>query len=115
MVLAVPVNVGKAAEDIDAVALGHAADDADDEVRICCLALFQLAQARPDLLLGVLASGAGVVDDDVGLIAIVDQFVSLRAELPQDELAVEHVHLAAEGFQVQLSSTHQFPGPAILP
>ena len=29
---------------------------------------------------------------------------SLFAELPQDELAVEHVHLAAKGFEVQLST-----------
>ena len=35
---------------------------------------------------------------------IVDRFIPLAAQLPQNQLAVEHVHLAAEGFEKQLFS-----------
>jgi hypothetical protein len=95
--------VRETAEDVRPISFGHAADHTDDEIRLRGLSLPQLAEARPHLLLGVLAHRAGVVDDDVGLLAIGDGFVALRAELAEDELAVEHVHLAAEGFEVQLA------------
>ena len=38
---------------------------------------------------------------DVGLLGGVDQFVTLPAQTADDELAVEHVHLAADGFDVE--------------
>ena len=40
---------------------------------------------------------------DIGLIAVIDLLVSLRAKLAENQLAVEHVHLAAEGFKVDLA------------
>jgi hypothetical protein len=49
-----------------------------------------------------LHTGTGVEDDHVGRVAVGRFFVALGAQLAQHELAVEHVHLAAEGFQVQL-------------
>ena len=58
----------------------------------------QAAEGGVDLLLGVLADGAGVEQDDVGGGRLVDEFVALAAEAADDELAVEHVHLAADGF-----------------
>ena len=36
-------------------------------------------------------------------IPLIDLFITMRTELAQNQLAVEHVHLAAEGLQVQLS------------
>ncbi len=98
------IDMGKLAEDVHAIPLGHAADDADHDVRLVHLAVFQFAEPRPDFVLGVLADGAGVVEDDIRLLAIFDRFVPLGAELTQDELGIEHVHLAAEGFHVQLAS-----------
>ncbi len=98
------VNVRVFPENVDAVALGHAADDADDQVRIVGFAFPQLAQARPDLLLGMFANRAGVIKNDIGLVAIVHGLITVSAKLPQNQLAVEHVHLAAEGFQVELAA-----------
>ena len=40
--------------------------------------------------------------DEVGLIDIVGQFVALMTQLPHDQLAVEEVHLAANGLDVEL-------------
>src|SRR5688572_11226897 len=98
----------KAFEDVRPIALGHAADYADHQVRSLLLPPAQLSEARPDLLLGVLADRASVVNDDIRLLAVLDRLVSLGAQLPQDQLAVEHVHLAAKGFQIQLSP-HEMP------
>src|SRR5438105_2193797 len=96
------VHVRKAREDAGAFALGHAADDADDEIWAKFFDPAKLSKARPDLLLGMLANRARVVHHDVRVVALVDGLVSLCAKLPQNQLAVEHVHLAAKGFEVQL-------------
>src|SRR5205823_2626049 len=96
------VDVGEFTENVSPVALGHATDDADDDAGIFRFSPAQLAQARPDFLLGVLADGTGVVKDDIRMLAIVNRLIPLRAELAENELAVEHVHLAAEGFEVEL-------------
>ena len=79
----------------------------------------QFPEPRPDLLLGVLAHGTGVEQDHVRALAVFDRFVSLGAKLPENQLAVEHVHLAAEGFQVQLAAACGRPirqeNPGIVP
>src|SRR5215211_5572612 len=90
-------------KELGPLALGHASDDADDQPRFVRLPFAQFAQSGPNLLLGMLTNRAGVVEDHVGLVAVVHLFVSMGAELPEDQLAVEHVHLAAEGFQVEVS------------
>src|SRR5215207_7530013 len=100
------VHVREAREDIRAVALRHTTDHADDQTRIGRLARAEFAEARPHLLLRVFADRARVVEDHVRVIAVLDGFVPPRAELPEHELAVEHVHLAAERFQVKLA-THR--------
>jgi hypothetical protein len=100
------VHVREAGEEVRPVALGHAPDDADHQVRLGHLAQPELAEAAPHLLLGVLADGARVVDHDVGRVAIIDRFVALGAKLAENELGVQDVHLAAEGFEVQLP-THE--------
>ncbi len=41
----------------------------------------EFAEAGPDFLLGVFADGAGVVEDDVGFVAVVDGLVALGTEL----------------------------------
>ena len=94
------VHLRHASHEGDAVAFGHAADDADDERRIGNLALLQGAQTRPDFLLGTIADGAGVVKDHVSICEGRREVVTDRAELGLDELGVEDVHLSAEGFEV---------------
>lgn len=88
-------------ENVRPIALGHAADDADDEVGLGGFAVAELAEAGPDFLFGVFADGAGVVKDDIGQIAVIGRLIAVSAKLPQNQLTVEHVHLAAEGFEVE--------------
>ena len=103
------MELGWAAEEVDlfhaveerfAVAFGHAAQDADDEVGILFFAGFEFAYSRPDFLFGFVADGAGVVEDDVGGFDVGGEVVAVGAELGFDEFGVEDVHLAAEGFDV---------------
>src|SRR5690606_23557820 len=96
-------HVGEALKNVGAIALGHAPDDTDDKTGPRLLPVTHLTQPRPDLLLGMLAHRAGVVDHYVGALAIFSRVIALGAELTKHELAVEHVHLAAEGFEVQLA------------
>jgi hypothetical protein len=98
------VNIRMAFEEVGAVALGEAADDADNEIGVGFLAFAKFAEARPDFLFGVFADGASVVKDYIGIIALGDGFVSECAELAENEFAVEHVHLAAECFEVEAAS-----------
>ena len=97
------IDVRVAAEQVCPILLGHAADHADHEIGFVSFARAEFTQPRPDLLLGVLAHGARVVEDHVGVVALVGGLVAERAELPENQLAVEHVHLAAEGLEVQLA------------
>ncbi len=60
------------------------------------------AEVGVDLLLGVLADRAGVEQDHVGVGGGVGQDVALPLERADDQLAVEHVHLAADGLDVDL-------------
>ena len=62
--------------------------------------LTDLADPRPDFLLGVFAHGAGVVKNDVRLLPIVNKPIAHRQQLPSDELRIQHVHLAAERLEV---------------
>jgi hypothetical protein len=98
------IDMREALENVRPIALRHAADHADHQVGLGRLALLQLSQSRPDLLLGMFAHRAGVVEDHICLLAILDRFIPLRAELPENQLAIEHVHLAAESLQVQLAT-----------
>src|SRR5436309_15745366 len=50
----------------------------------------------------MLADATGVEEDKVGIADILGERVALPAQRPDDELAVEHVHLATDGFDVKL-------------
>ena len=70
----------------------------------CGMLLFdvlQPAQGAVDLVLGVLADAARVEQDRVGPADAVDQLVAGLEQAGRDQLAVEHVHLAADGFDVE--------------
>ena len=79
------------------VLLRHAAEDTDDQSRTVLLLLTDAPQGRPDLVFGMLADTAGVVEDCVGLSRARCQLPSLAAQRRHDKLAVEDVHLAADG------------------
>ena len=54
-----------------------------------------------DFLLGLVADGAGVVEDEVGLLDRFDLAVALGNERADDLFGVMDVHLAAEGLEVE--------------
>ena len=61
----------------------------------------QAAKGAVDFVLGVLADAASVEQDDVGGGGLVGQFIALSAQTADHQLAVEYVHLAANGFDVE--------------
>ena len=95
-------------EQLRAEALRHAAGHAHDRVRLHVP--LQLAQPADHALLGVIANRAGVDEDDVGAVRAVDGVVAVRRELPEHQLGVAHVHLAAVGLDVDGGAFH-YSGP----
>ena len=89
-------------EDRPLVLLCHAAQNADGQLGALFLHLANTAQGAINLVLGVLANGAGVVKDRVGLVDVVGEFVSVVPKLTDYEFAVEQVHLTADGLDVEL-------------
>ena len=96
------VDVRRAAENRLLVLLCHAAQHADLDLGLALLEPLDPAQGAIDLVLGVLADRAGVVKDRVGLVdSSVSSYPSV-AQLGHHQLAVEHVHLTADGLDVEL-------------
>ena len=73
--------------------------DAADDGELLALLLQPLVVVQPveDLLLGLIADGAGVVEDQVGLVHGLHLAVALADERARDLLGVMEVHLTAEG------------------
>ncbi len=94
------VEVGEGIEKVSAAVLGHAAEDADEKARVAALVLEEMAGLAEGLLLGLVAHGTGVEEDDVGVGLIVDDGVAAVAEHGGDGLGVAGVHLAAVGLEV---------------
>jgi hypothetical protein len=89
-----------AAQHVEPVALGHAAEHAQDDVLAFALAHAHGAHAAQRLLFGELAHRARVVEDDLRVGVILDEAVAERGQLATHQLAVELVHLASEGLEV---------------
>src|SRR5262245_1261979 len=70
------------------------------------LGMLQPTQGAIDLVFGVLTDAAGVEEDGVGLLGRIDELVTLLAQRGHDELAIEHVHLTADGFNVEGLGVH---------
>ena len=102
-------DVGRALEDLLALLLGDAAQNG--EALPFLVQLLEVVQAMEDLLLGLIADRAGVVDDEVGVLFALHLRVALGDERPHDLLGVVEVHLAAEGLDVErlLLGTHNHP------
>jgi hypothetical protein len=62
--------------------LRHAAGDAEDEAGVVLAVAQELAGAPVDALLGLLADGAGVEEDDVGGGGVVDAGVAAGRSWP---------------------------------
>jgi hypothetical protein len=93
------IHVGRPLADRALEVLGHAAGDAQDGPRagvaLALPVLGQLAGAREHALLGLLAHGAGVEEDQVGARRILGPPVPGGVEQAQHHLGVGDVHLAA--------------------
>src|SRR5262245_9315891 len=61
----------------------------------------QTAEGAVNLVLGVLADAAGIEENDVGALDRLGQLVAVAAQTSHHELAIEHIHLAADGFEVE--------------
>ena len=100
------VDPGGALDDGLAVLLRHAAADGDLQVGVRGLGRAQLAEVAVELVVGVLAHGAGVEDDDVGDVRALrggdarEVDVAGGLEQPGEALGVVHVHLAPVGAHV---------------
>ena len=78
-------------------ALRHAAAQADDLLGVGLFRVGQGAEIAVHALFRVVADGAGVEHDDVGLLGPVRKAAAHRLQHTHDVLAVGHVLLAAEG------------------
>ncbi len=100
-------DVGGALEDLLAFLLGDAAEDGE----LLAFALHPLVLVQPveDLLLGLVADGAGVVEDQPGFGLVGDLGVAFVLQGPDDLFGVMGIHLAAEGFDVKrLAHIHKY-------
>ena len=94
-------------EQLLAFLLRHAAGDGDDgREPVSSPIIADLAEARVELLFGLLADAAGVDDDDVGVAIVVRALVARLLQQPGHPLGVVLVHLAAERFDQVLG--HRF-------
>ena len=95
------VHVRSTFEDQLLIFLSHAPDHADDFFRMLCLEFLQMAERAVRLLFGVFPDAACIEQQRVGLLRVRRQLVAVLTQTRHDHLAVEDVHLAADGFDVQ--------------
>ena len=85
--------------------LRQAATDSNLQVGVVLLLWNQLTQSAVQLVVGILANGAGIEHDEVGVIPL-----SLRVtgsfEQTGDSLTIVNIHLAAEGANLIGQSCH---------
>ena len=82
-------------EDVLPVVLGNAAQNAKSP---SIDLLLEVRQPCENLLLRLIANGAGVVENQSGLVRRLHLRVAARGERASNFLRVVHVHLAAERF-----------------
>ena len=83
------------------VFLGHAPDDADDFGGAVAFAVFESPEGTVDFVFGVFANAAGIEDDGISIFGAVGELVAVAAQCGDYQFAVQHVHLAADGFDVE--------------
>ncbi len=97
-------DVRCALEEHRAQALRHASGNAHHRRRLHVP--LELPEPPDHALLGVIANRAGVDENHVGAVGTVDGIVARCRELPEHQLGVAHVHLAAVSLDVNCGTTH---------
>ena len=82
-------------------ALCHTAEHTNDEAATLLAEGVKGFEAVDDFLFGVVAHGAGVEEDGIGLVEVVARFVVCHTHDGGHHFAVGHVHLATVGFYVE--------------
>ena len=83
------------------ILLSHAADDPDDLLRAIAFTVFQTPQCAVDFVFCVFANAAGVEQNGICVFGVVCQQVAFATQCSDNQFAVQHIHLAANGFDVQ--------------
>ncbi len=92
-------NVGRALENLFALLLRDAAQHAK---RLALLfILLVIGEPVENFLLGLVADGAGVVENQVGLLDRLHLAIAFLHQRADDLFGVVCIHLAAEGFEVE--------------
>ena len=94
------VHMGRSLKDQILILLRHASHDADNFGRPISFAELQSTERAVDFMFGMFPHTAGVEQHGVGIPGIVGQFISFFAQRRDNQFAVQHVHLAANGFDV---------------
>ena len=94
------VDPGGLLHDRVPVLLCHASADGDLQTRVVLLDLRELAEVAVETVVGVLAHGAGVEDDDIGLVVTVGLNIAGIVEQSGQTLGVVHVHLTSVGLDL---------------
>jgi hypothetical protein len=105
-------DVRRALEDLLAFLLRHAPQHAEN-LAFAGFAL-EILQAIENLLLGLIANAASVVEDQVRLFGRLHLRIALLDERADDFFGVVDIHLAAEGFEVEGFPRHVvllYPSP----
>src|SRR5205085_10528079 len=98
-------------EDALALRLGVAAPNGDDRVGMLALARAGVAEIRSELRVRLLPDGAGVDDDDVGVLGCRRLTEAELLEHALDALRIVSVHLAAERGHVVPAHLRRVAGP----
>src|SRR5437660_1369307 len=101
----------RSAKDGFLIFLGHATENANYPLRMALLVATQHAERAVNLVLGMLPYAACIEENDIRIGRLVRQLISLPAQAADDELAVQHVHLVADGFDVELLGGHLIQSP----
>ncbi len=105
------IDFGDAAQEGFAFLLGDAACYDDRDVGVLLFAFGLASEVGVDLLFGVVADGAGVVEDDVGGEGVFFPAHAHGFEDARHAFGVGFVHLAAEGGDVVAAGSHGRTGP----
>ena len=94
------IDVRRPLEDRFLVLLCHASHDTDHLSRIAFLHLADLAERAVNLLLRIFANATGVVQNAISLLRRPDHRVAVPLQIGNHHLAVQNIHLAADGLDV---------------
>src|SRR5262249_26571226 len=106
------VGVRDRAQERLAALRGHTAANCDHHVALALLEPAQRAGRGQHLVFAVLADGARVDDDQVGLLARIGEPVALLAQHLDHAMNVVVVHLTAEILQIEQPFTHRPTKPS---